>query len=293
MPGTDAGPWRPEVSVVVPFRGTAEQARRMLAGLRALKLAPGDEVMVAENSTRGIVEPLAGPEVTVVPAVRERSSYHARNAGAAAASGEWLLFMDADCTPAVDLIGAYFAPRPAPACGAVAGQIEGDPDQRSFVARYMRSRQFFRQDTGFLAEAGAAATGNLLVRRSAFEAVQGFTEGIRSGGDVDLCRRLRAAGWTLEIRTGAVVSHRHRESLASLLGAIARYAAGSRWLNGRYPGESERWPLLPGVAGVVRDIASRVRAGRLEEAAFRAVDGLGLIAHVVGYAAGNRAGEIN
>ena len=40
------------------------------------------------------------------------------------------------------------------------GQIDGDPAQESFLARYTRSRKFFRQDAGFLAEAGTAATGD-------------------------------------------------------------------------------------------------------------------------------------
>jgi hypothetical protein len=36
-------------------------------------------------------------------------------------------------------------------------------------------------------------------------------------------------------------------------------------------------------------VAGHLRGRRLEEAAFRGVDGLGLIAHRIGYATGNRA----
>ncbi len=219
--------------MVVPFAGDRDAAGDALRALGALRLSEGDELIVADNNPQQIVAQLAPAGVIVTEAASERSSYHARNCGAALAGGEWILFVDADCAPDPGLLGAYFR-QPVPAgCGALAGQIDGDPGQSSFLARYTRSRKFFRQDAGFLSEAGTAATGNLMVRRSAFGEIGGFAEGIRSGGDVDLCRRLRLAGWMIEPRIGAVVRHRHRESLPSLLGAIARYGAGSRWLNER------------------------------------------------------------
>jgi len=278
----------PTVSVVVPFLGDAAAARRILDALARIRLGKGDEVIVADNGG-GVVAPLAGEVVAVVEATRERSSYHARNAGAAVAHGEWLLFCDADCTPQPGLLRAYFDDPVADDCGALGGEIEGDPSQRSFVARYTRSRKFYRLDAGSLSEASMAATGNLLVRRAAFESIGGFAEGIVSGGDVDLCRRLRLAGWSIEPRVGAVVHHHHRDSLPSLLGAIARYGAGSRWLNERYPGESKPWPLIPGLLGAAGDVTLRLASGQAEEAAFRAVDGLGLVAHVVGYRRSNAA----
>ncbi len=126
-----------------------------------------------------------------------------------------------------------------------------------------------------------------MVRRAAFDEIGGFEEGIRSGGDVDLCRRLVAAGWRIERRPEAVVTHLHRESLPDLMGAIARYAAGARWLNERYPGSAPRVaarararPLRQGHRG---DLARR----RFEEAAFRGVDALGMFAHTIGYRRSN------
>jgi GT2 family glycosyltransferase len=206
---------------------------------------------------------------------------------------EWILFLDADCRPEPNLLDAYFA-RPVPHdCGAVAGQILGEPDQRSFVARYARSRRLFDHAEGLIrADCGGAAAGNLLVRREAFNAIGGFTERIRSGGDLDLCRRLQAAGWRLEFRPDALVHHRHRASLHSLLAAIARYGAGARWLNERYPGSSPPWPLQLGLLGAARDVAARVRERQVEEAMFLGVDCVGLVVHRLGYAAHNRAGQV-
>jgi GT2 family glycosyltransferase len=236
---------------------------------------------------------VAAGHVRIVRATRERSSYHARNVGAEAAGSEWILFLDADCFPQPNLLIAYFAEPIADDCGALAGQILGAPDQRSFAARYARSRKLFDHAEGLIqADGGGAAAGNLLVRHTAFERVGGFTEGIRSGGDLDLCRRLRDDGWRLDFRPQAVVHHRHRTSLRSLLGAVARYGSGASWLNARYPGSSPPWSLRVGIASVARDVAGHLRERRLEEAIFRGVDGLGLVAHRIGYATSNQATPI-
>jgi glycosyltransferase involved in cell wall biosynthesis len=276
--------------VVVPFLGKRDEARRLLEALAGLPLAAGDELIVADNTRAGIVDRLAGGSVRVVRATRERSSYHARNSGAGLARNDWLLFMDADCVPAANLLEAYFAEPIGDDCGALGGEIVGDPAPRGLLARYARSRGFLSQADGLLGpDSRAAVTGNVLVRRAAFEGLGGFVEGIRSGGDVDLSRRLVADGWSVEHRPDAIVAHRHRETLIGLLGMIARYGAGARWLNERHPGSSPRWPLLPGLIGTVADVGRLLTRRHLEAALFRAVDGIGLIAHNLGYRASNRA----
>jgi GT2 family glycosyltransferase len=260
----------------------------MRAALARLRLREGDEMMVADNTRDGVVPAALDGTARVVHANGERSSYHARNAGAREAHNEWLLFMDADCVPAPDLLDAYFREPVAASCGVVAGEISGDPSQQGLLPRYARARNFLSQTEGLHGKAGSAgATANLLVRREAFEAAGGFAEGIRSGGDVDLCWRLMAAGWALEYRAEAGVVHRHRETLLGFMGQVARYAAGARWLNERYPGSSGRWPLLPGLLGSARDIAANALRGRPEEAVFRGIDALGLVAHNAGYLTSN------
>ena len=74
------------------------------------------------------------------------------------------------------------------------------------------------------------------------------------------------------------------------MGSIARYAAGARWLNERYPGTAPRWPLVHGLALCTRDITLDLARLRFERAAFRGVDALGMFAHVIGYSRSNAAG---
>ena len=284
------------MSVVVPFRGDEAAAGRLASNLEALELGPHDELIVADNadSRTSLTPPSGGQRATFAPGrvVRttgERSSYHARNVGAARAAGEWLLFIDSDCVPDPGILDTYFASPPHSEVGALAGAVLTDPAQGSFLARYAEDRSFLDQDVGLHTAGDAAATANLLVRRTAFDELGGFAEGIRSGGDVDFCRRLLDAGWSIERRPDAVVHHLHRESLLDLMGSIARYAAGARWLNERYPGTAPRWPLVHGLALCARDITLDLGRLRFERAAFRGVDALGMFAHVIGYSRSNAA----
>ncbi len=283
---------RPAVSVVVPLHGDAAYAQRAREALERLDLRPDDELIVADNTVAGVAASALGGLARVVHAAAEQSSYFARNAGAEVAAAQWLLFIDADCVPRPDLLDRYFTEPIGDRCGAVAGGIVGISGQDSLLARYARDRNFLDQAEGMHGSAGvAAATGNLLIRRATFDQLDGFADGIRSAGDVDFCWRMRDAGWTLEQRPEARVEHHHREDLAAFLSMIARYGAGSRWLNERHPGVAPRWPLVHGLVGTAWDVGSHLVRGRLEPAAFRALDGLGLVAHNVGYRASNEVGQ--
>src|SRR5439155_13289660 len=99
-----------------------------------------------------------------------------------------------------------------------------------------------------------AVAANLLVRRTAFERLDGFAEGVRAGEDTDFCWRLQRAGWRLELRAGAAVQHRYRATLSELRRQWRGYAAGRAWLARRYPGFAPQ----PAAARALR----RAAAGR-------------------------------
>ena len=263
---------RPPVSVVLPFHGSPEDARETLDALARLRLRPDDEVVVVDNTGRGVVP--AGDGVTVVDAPREPSSYYARNEGAAAARHEWLLFLDADCVPSPDLADRYFgAGVPDGQCGAVVGEVEGVPDQPSLVAQYARSRGHLGQRMHFeSAFRPWGVTANLLVRKSAWASIGGFQEGVRSGGDTEFSWRLQDAGWTLTYRPEAVVAHAHRESVKALARQAARYAAGRRWVMSRYPGSFVRPTIARDLVRCAAGIVVWAVALQPRRALFKALD---------------------
>jgi mycofactocin glycosyltransferase len=224
---------RPAVSVVVPFAGSAEQARVVLTMLGELDTRPGDELIIADNS--GTVDP-DSERVAVVRATGEGSAAHSRNVGGATVKNDWILFLDADVIAPADLLDSFFAEPIDDRVGAITGDIAGIPDTRTLAARYGTARNFLGQRSHVNNPVRPrASSANLLVRRAAFEQVGGYTEGIWAGEDTDFTWRLQAAGWTLAFNEHAVVQHAYRTTLRGLGSQWRGYAAGARWLSQQYP----------------------------------------------------------
>jgi len=117
----------------------------------------------------------------------------------------------------------------------------------------------------------------MLVRRDAFLEVGGFDERIfMYMEDVDLCRRLRSSGWTVDYRPGAVVEHR--------IGGSQSTDQPARWFNSYFDylrrrhgsADARAASLVAGFGLGMRAIAYRAarpanaaRVGRAARAAFR------------------------
>ena len=282
---------RPDVTVVMPFAGTGAERELAISRLAAITTGSGDELILVDNRLGPGEQPFSSPPVRVVVAGGELSSYHARNAGAAEARSEWLLFIDADCSPPPDLLDRYFAEPLPDRCGVVAGGVVAAPGQRELTARYASSRGHI--DESWHVERDplpAGVTANLLVLRAAWESLGGFQEGIRSGGDVELCWRIQEAGWSFAHRPVARVSHHHPFRVAPMLRKTARHAAGRLWVERRYQGAYPR-PRL--VRPLVRSLGGALvwaLRGQRERAAFKLLDGAWSGADVAGWTLGsNRA----
>ena len=234
---------RPAVDVVVPVAAGPARVRAVLDRLDRLVLRPGDSVVVVDNRGAGVADP------RIVVDAAQASSYYARNRGAARGAAPWLLFLDADVDPPADLLDRFFDPAPGARTAVLAGAVRDAPPgpQATLAERWAHRKASMSQEVTLGHEGWAfAQTASCAVRREAFSAAGGFSEGIRSGGDADLCWRLRDAGWDLERRPGAVVVHENRTRLRAVLRQRARHGAGAAWLGRRWPGAlpRRRWPGL-------------------------------------------------
>jgi Glycosyl transferase family group 2 len=237
---------RPAVDVVLPFKGSDAALEVVAARLAGLTTRPGDTLTIADNRP-GATDSSRGP-VRIVGAGTRQTSYFARNRGVERGEAPWLVFLDADVRPPADLLDRYFDPAPQAATGVLAGAVlDEQPETDTAANRYAYLKSSMSQEITLADEAWAfAQTANAAVRRAAFAQVGGFEESVRSGGDADLCFRLRAAGWALERRPAAAATHRNRATIPRMLAQRARHGAGAAWLSRRWPGALPRrhWPGL-------------------------------------------------
>ena len=231
------------MDVVVPFGGPRDELDQLRARLGRLRLRPGDSVLIVDNTPKrlGAKASSNGSTVPILRAAERRTPGYARNRGAVEGTAEWIVFFDADTEPSEDLLDRYFEPEPHESTALIGGGVQDEPIASSGrpAARYQYMWAGLKQDNTFrLGSWGFPVTANVAVRRAAFEAIGGFRDDIRAGEDADLTYRLRAAGWCVERREEAAVTHRTRQTLGSFIGQQVLHAAGAAWLERHYPGSS-------------------------------------------------------
>jgi N-acetylglucosaminyl-diphospho-decaprenol L-rhamnosyltransferase len=222
----------PRVTAVVVSFNTSEDLRRCLASLRAHSGIPCRVVVVDNASTDGSAD-LVEKEFPEARVIRNRENVgfsRANNQGLREAAGAYALILnsDAELTPgALPALAARLDARPR--LGAV-GPRTLSPDgtvQVSFgpaltpLAEWRQRRLVRgvkRRDPAALQQATARSSlehepdwlsgSCLLARKEALDAVGGFDEGFfLYEEDVDLCLRLRRAGWGVLFTPDAQVVH--------------------------------------------------------------------------------------
>ena len=135
LPGAIPGaiPGAPKLSVVIPARNEAGQIGKTLEALMACAAGSRPELIVAdgssEDNTRQMARSMGAAVVTCEPG-RARQM----NAGAAAAAGEWLLFLHADTLPPTDYPRHIRETLAQPGVIAGAFQLHIDAPNRSLRA---------------------------------------------------------------------------------------------------------------------------------------------------------------
>ena len=202
-------------SIVIPVRNQREQLRRCLKALES-QLGRDELIVVDDASSDGSGDVAREFGAMVITLQNRQGPAEARNAGAARALGELLLFTDADCEPAPDWCRELARALEPPTVAAAYGVYR--TRQKNWVARLSQlefeeryARLAGRQSIDFF------ATHCAVVRRWVFRQAGGFRSDLRGNEDVELAFRLSARGDRLAFAPRAAVYHEHPSNVLSYL----------------------------------------------------------------------------
>lgn len=214
-----------KVTVAVPTYNRAAMLRQTLAGIVAQRF-PRDhfEILVIDNAstdaTRAVVADFASarpiPRYIFEP---QQGLDFARNRAIAEAQGEFMVFCDDDVAMRTDWLAQIAVPLLADAgsrrIGAVGGEVvpvfpDGAPDW----VRGWHSPLAFRPDVGPLEPRQNPMGANLALPKWIFDELGRFDPHLDrcagtyfSGGDTEMLRRIRAAGYEVWFAPDAAVQH--------------------------------------------------------------------------------------
>lgn len=232
----------PDFSVILPARNEARLLPAALTSIAAQTYPPDRvEAIVASNGSTDATAELAeaigadlatngGPAVRVVRSDQAGVSL-AKNLGAAAAGGRWLVFMDADSRMSPSLLATLAA---RAAGGELAASIRvvadgADPVDHAFFWVIEKGKRLVRTRANMF-----------WCERALFARLGGFDEALHHAEDLEFLLRAR--------RSGVRVGHVHDEWIATsprrlhrgpmrlgMFTMLGRWALGSAGIGRRWP----------------------------------------------------------
>lgn len=215
------------VSIVIPVYNGEGTLDKCLDGLSRCLDGRSEVILVDNNSTDQSLElcqnfqkRYQNGKITVLTQ-KKRGAAAARNAGAARARGDWILFTDADCIPSSHWISDYRTHFDKDGIGAVAGCIKPHPPtnpvQMTLALFALPQNQQDIIHHSHTPTRGLYPTANLAVRKDLFGKVGGFDEGLTYGEDRELCHKIYKSGHKIKVVADSVVSHIHRNTITEML----------------------------------------------------------------------------
>lgn len=207
------------ISVIVPAFNEEKLLGASLAGIQAASAAFvrrgwESELIVCDNNSTDRTGEIARAARAKVVFEPFNQIARARNAGATVATGDWLIFVDADSHPSAELfadVGEQIASGDCLAGGATIRLDEALP-VASAIARLWN----------IASRAGRWLAGSFIfVEAAAFRRLGGFSNDLFAGEELELSKRLKV----LARRTGQRIVILHRHPLVTSARKLRLYSA--------------------------------------------------------------------
>lgn len=217
-----------KISIVVP---AFNEERLLGESLAQIKLAAGvfaprgwdHELIVCDNNSTDRTAEIAraaGARVVFEPV---NQIARARNCGAAAATGDWLVFVDADSHPNGKLFAEVAGHIASGRC--LAGGVTVRLDQKHLVAGFITWLWNCTSRMGHW-----LAGSFIFIETATFRKIGGFSNELFAGEELELSQRLKK----LAGETGRSVVILHRHPLVTSARKMRLYSLGEHlWLMGR------------------------------------------------------------
>ncbi|MDM9383330.1 glycosyltransferase [Chlorogloeopsis sp. ULAP01] len=233
----------PKVSLVIPiYNGEADLPELINCLLAQTYPNQRLEYLLVDNNssdrTPVILQEIAEKFPSLIHIENEnqiQSSYAARNKGIRTATGEIIAFTDADCRPQPEWLEVLIAPFMNLDIAIVVGEITSLSPKNLLEKFAERQETLSQKHTLTHKFCPYGQTANLAIRRQALQKVGLFRPYLDSGGDADICWRIQQENiGRLEFAPGAIVQHRHRNTLKELESQWRRYGRSNRYLHELY-----------------------------------------------------------
>ena len=197
----------PAISIIIPAHNEEALIGSTLDALGESVRGLGDsvEIIVVDDASTDRTAEVAREHGAQVVAVNVRQIAAARNAGARAARGQLLVFVDADTMVSDAVLTATMA---AVRDGAIGGGalVEFDPGAPPWAKRALAATCWV------LKTARWAAGCYIFATREAFERAGGFDERFFASEEIHLSRRLKRIGRFVILTTSVVTSGRKADA---------------------------------------------------------------------------------
>lgn len=255
----------PIVSVVIPHLNQPEHLRCCLASLaqQSFDLDRVEIIVVDNGSSQLPQEVCAGFPGVVLIQETTPGPGPARNSGVGRSRGEILAFIDADCTADPGWLTAIESRLASDHAKVIGGDVRiarRDPERPTMLEAY-ESIYAYRQEE-YITRQNYSGTGNLAMRREAFDAVGPFC-GIERAEDHDWGQRATGLGIATRYVPEMIVYHPARQSFDELRTKWDRHISHTFAQDAQGLGGRARWfGRAVAVAGSPLFEARRIVASR-------------------------------